>query len=105
MVLLEVVLDEADRLGGNALALQVLDRLDLRVVRDGQDPADRIRRRLRIVELADFLHLADVAVLVDPVVTADARVEEPELHVAAHLLRTEQAALDLLVVNRRNVTA
>ena len=103
VVLLEVVLDDADRLGRDALALEVLDGLDLRVVRDREHPADRIRRRLRVVELADLMHLADVAVLVDPVVPADTRVQKPELHVAAHLLRPEKTALDLLVVNRRNI--
>ena len=100
---LEVALREADRLGRDALALEVLDGLDLRVVRHGEDPAHRVARGLRVVELADLDHVA--AVLVHPVVAAYARVKEPELHVAAHLLRPEQAALYLLVVDRRDVAS
>ena len=102
-VLLEVALDEADRLGRDALALEVLNGLDLRVVGDGENPADRIRRRLRVVELADLVDVR--AVLVHPVVSADAGVEKPELDVAAHLLRPQEAALDLLVVDRGRVAA
>ena len=82
---------------------EVLDGLDLRVVRDREHPADGVRRRLRVVELADLLDVG--AVLVDPVVAADAGVEEPELHVAAHLLRPEEPAFDLFVVDRGRIAA
>ena len=44
------------------------------------------------------------AVLVNPIVPANARIQKPQLHVAAHLLRTQQPALDFLIVNYRNVT-
>ena len=96
-VLLEVALDEADRLGRDALALEILDSLDLRVVRDSEDPANGIGSRLRVVKLANFLDVG--AVLVDPVVAADASVEKPELHVAAHFLRPQKPALDFFVVD------
>ena len=100
-VRLEVALDNADRLGGDALSLEILHRLDLRVVRHREDPADRIRRRLGVAELADVHHVRPV--LIHPVVAADAGVEKAEFHIAAHLLRAQQTALDFLIVNRRIV--
>ena len=41
-VLLQITLDKADRLGRNALAVQILDGLDLGIVRNGEHPADGI---------------------------------------------------------------
>ena len=102
-VLLEVALDEADRLRGNALAVEILDALDLGIVRHGENPAHGIGRGLRVVELADFLDVA--AVFVNPIVTADTGIKKPELDIAAHFLRTEKAAFDFLVVDGRDVAA
>ena len=102
-ILLEIALDEPHGLRRDALAVQVLDRLNLGIVRDGENPADRVGGGLGVVELADLLDIASV--LVDPVVAADAGIKKAELHIAAHLLRPQKTALDLLVINRRNITA
>ena len=102
-VLLEIALDEADGLCGNTLAVQILDGLDLRIVRNGENPTDGIRGRLGIVKLADLFDVA--AVFVDPVKTADTRVKKTELDITAHLLGSQESTLDLFVVDRRNITA
>ena len=102
-MLLEVALHQPDRLGGDALAVQVLYGLDLGIVRYREHPAHRIGGRFRIVEFADLVNVA--AVFVYPVVTADSGVEKPEFDITAHLLRTQKTALDFLIIDRRNVAA
>ena len=100
-VLLEVALHKTDSLSGYTLALEILDSLDLGIVRNRKDPTNRIRCRLRVVEFADLLNIGTI--LIHPIISADAGIKEPELHIAAHLLRTEQAALDIRIVNGGNV--
>ena len=102
-VLLEIALDETNCLRGNALAIEVLDRLDFGIVRNRENPANGVGGSLGVIELANLLDIA--AVLIDPVVATDACIKKAELNIAAHLLRSQKTALDFLVINRRNITA
>jgi len=92
---------EADGLGGDALALEVLDGADGRVLGDGDDPAGGIGACLGEREFADGFDVG--AVLDDPVVPGEAAIEEALLDVAGNLLGTQEAELELRVIDRRPV--
>ena len=90
-------------LGGDALALQVLDALDRRVVGHGQHPAHGPAADLAEDQLG---HLVDLGVVLqDPVVAGQAAVERAVLDVAGHLLGADQRAVDLRVVDAGVVAA
>jgi len=95
-VLLEPLLDDADELGRDAFAFEILYGLDRGVVRDGQHPAHRAKACLGIKEFADFMDFD--AGFHDPVVAGQARVKDAVGHVARHFLRAHQHDLQLFVV-------
>ena len=101
IVLFEIALYQTNGLGGNTLAVEILDRFDLGIVRDGEHPTHRIRGGFRVIELADFLDIA--AVFINPVVSADTGVEKTQFYITAHFLRSQETALDLFVVDRRHI--
>ena len=102
-VLLEITLGDADRLGRDALALEVLRGLDLRIVRDGHDPAHGPHALLGVDEIGDFVHVR--AVFDDPVIAGQAGVQHAVFDVTADLLCADQARFDLRIIDARNVGA
>ena len=73
-----------------------------RVVRHGQHDAERLARRLRVLELAEDRDVAGR--LLDPVAAGDAEVEQALGHVGGDLLRPQDAHLvDARVVDARLV--
>ena len=96
-VLLQVPRRQADRFRGDPLALQVLDALHGRRLRDAEHPADRAAADLREDQLR---HLVDVGVVFhDPVVAGQPGVQHAVLDVARHFLGADQEALQLVVVD------
>ena len=76
--------------------------VDLRLVRHREHPSRRIARGLAVGQLA---HLVDVAaVLLDPVETGDAHVQDAVPDVAADLLGPQVHELNFLVVDRGKIT-
>ena len=81
---------------------QVLDALRRRVAGDRDDHLDRVRRGLRVPQLAQADDVAGG--LLDPVAPGDADVEQPLGHVRRDLLRAQDAHLgDPRVVDGRLV--
>jgi len=83
--------------------LEVLHALDGRLLRHGQDPAHLAKGLLGIVEVRQLAHFR--AVLENPILAGQPRVQDAVLDVARHLLGADQHALDLLVVNDREIGA
>ena len=100
-VLGQIARGQADRLGGDPLALQILHRLDGRVFGHAEHPADRPAADLREDQFGHLMHVGPV--LHDPVVAGQPGVEHAVLDVAGHLLGADQQALDLVVVDGRIV--
>jgi hypothetical protein len=95
-VLLQVALGQAHILGRDALALQVVDALERRVVVDGNHHADRVARVFGVLQLQHLAHIG-VAVL-HPVVACDARVEDAVLHIERDFLRAQQDRVQFGIV-------
>ena len=91
---------QADDLGGDALALQILDALHRRVVRHGQHPAHRPAADLAEDQLGHFLHVG--VVFQNPVVAGQAAVERAVLDVARHLLGADERTLNFRIVDGRD---
>jgi len=87
----------------NAFAGEVLGAVDVRVLRNGEHPADGLPSDFAVDHLADLVHVA--AVFADPVVARDARVEEAHLDIARELLGADEADVEFLVVHARHVGA
>ena len=77
------------------------DRLDRRIVRDGQHPAHRPKTGLRIEKFADLMDLD--AGFHDPVVAGQSRVKNAVGHVARHLLRAHEHDLEFVIVAGRKI--
>ena len=77
--------------GGRPGGRQVGQRARRRVGAHGQHDPGRVRRRLRVGELAERDHLAPP--LLDAVASGDAEVEEPVGHVDGDLLGPQDADL------------
>ena len=89
------------------LPLRSAARLERRVLRRGQHPLHLAETLLRVDQIADarerrLFRMADL-VLGDPVLAGQAGVEHAVGDVARHLLRADQHALDLRIVDRRKV--
>ena len=87
----------AYRLGGDATALEVLHRVERRVLLGRHHPAHRAVIGPRRAQVGDFRHVE--VVLQDPVEAGDGAVDDALADVAGHLLRPDQDALDLRVVD------
>ena len=97
----EVRLGHAHQLSGNPPAFQVPRRLVRRILRHRQHPAHLAVALLRVDEIADVHHLVPRGrtVLRDPVDAGQPRVDRLVGDVAGHLLRADQRARDLRVVD------
>ena len=100
-MLLQILFRQIDDLGGDAFALQILDRFHRRIFRHAQHPAGRAARNLAEQKLADLVDLR--AVLDDPIVTGDAAIEIAVLDVTADFLRANQPDFQLVVIHIGNV--
>ncbi len=94
---------QADGLGGDALALQVLHGADRRGFRHGEHPARRRGAGLAERQVAEHFHLR--AVFLDPVAAGQPGVEKTLFDVAADFLRAQQPELQFGVVDGRLVRA
>jgi hypothetical protein len=74
-----------------------------RILRHREHPLHAGAAGLGVGQRCHALHIA--VVLEHPVVAGQAGVQRAVLHIARHLLRTHQHALDLRVVDRREVAA
>jgi hypothetical protein len=99
----EVASGEADQLGGDALALEILRPLVGRVAGHRQYPAGGAEGGFGVDEVAD--HFDVRSVFRGPVLAGDAAVEGAEIDISRHLLSTDQRALDLFVIDAREVAA
>ena len=109
-LLLEVVLRHPDELGGDrSCRPRSCGRLDRRVFRRGQHPADLAEALFRVDEIGDRLEHTGLAVaelvFLDPVLAGQTGIEHAVGHVPRHLLRADEHALDLGIVDRREVGA
>jgi hypothetical protein len=100
-VLGQVAVGDADGLGGDALAFQVLGAANGGVGRNRQHPAHGAHALLGVEQLADLVDLR--VVFHDPVVPGQTGVQQAEFHVMAHFLGADEADRDVLVVDRRHV--
>ena len=94
---------DPDQLGGDDLALEVGGALHRRLLRHGEHPAHLAEALLGVDEVGHRVHGG--LVLHDPVVAGEAAVERAVLHVARHLLGAHHHALDVRVVDGREVRA
>jgi hypothetical protein len=92
-----------DELGGDGLAGEVFGLLEGRVFGDGEHPLDAHVALLGVGERGDALDVG--LVFENPVVAGEAGVEGAVLDVASHLLRADEHALDLGVVDGGKVAA
>ena len=77
-----------DEFGGDALALQVLNGLDVRVFGDGDDPARGLRCGFAVGKFGDF---DDVGfVFQDPVNAGEANVEDAAFDVVRDFLGAQK---------------
>src|SRR3989338_8473163 len=96
-LLLQISLRITDQLGRDPLSLQILHRLDRRIVRHGDHPTDRREPRPGI---AEFGHHLDIRILLGhPVATGKAGVEDAVFDIPRHLLGAEQQTRQLRAVN------
>ncbi len=99
----EVALGVLDEFGGDDLAGEVFGALVGRVLGDREHPFHGHAALLGVGERGDALDVA--LVFEDPVVAGEAGVEGAVLYVAGHLLRADEHALDLGVVDGWEVAA
>ncbi len=98
-VALEVALGDLYKLRRDAFALQVLRPSDRRVLGNRQHPLERLRGRLGIDQLADLVNVG--VAFQDVIISRDADIQHPRLHVARDLLRPQKRGLDLVVIHAR----
>ena len=104
---IEIRLGRAHQLGGDRGAFEILRLLEAGVLGRRQHPADFAEALLRVNQIGDRHERRRrgqaALVLGDPVLPREAAVEHAVGDVACHLLRANQHALDLGIVDGRKI--
>ena len=94
----EEFLGDVHQLGGDALALEILDGLDVGVLLYAENPARFQGSRLAVYEVADFDDIAGI--FENPVVAGESAIKEALFDVPAYLLGADETAVEFGVVDR-----